>query len=193
MDATTTLAGRVLGMDRGRSAPLIVAIDGRSGAGKSTLAKQVSALTGAAVVEGDEFYAGGTSERWDAMAPSAMVDHCIDWRRQRPVLEALAQGREASWRGYDWIADDGRLARRATTCVSHRIVLLEGAYSARPELADLLDLRVLVDTPRATRRARLLLREGGSYRGDWEARWSSAEDHYFAFVMPHDSFDLIVV
>jgi para-aminobenzoate synthetase len=72
------------------------------------------------------------------------------------------------------------------------VVLLDGAYSARPELADLFSLRVLLDADREVRRARLLQREGDTYRAEWEARWGDAEDHYFGAVMPHAAFDLVL-
>ncbi len=70
------------------------------------------------------------------------------------------------------------------------MVVLEGAYSCRPELHDLIDLRALLDIPHDVRRRQLLGREGDSFRADWEVRWSAAEDHYFSVVMPPDQFDL---
>ena len=69
---------------------------------------------------------------------------------------------------------------------------MEGAYSARPELADLLSLRALLQLPRQVRRERLLLREGELYRAEWEARWGEAEDLYFEKLMPPESFDLVL-
>jgi hypothetical protein len=71
-------------------------------------------------------------------------------------------------------------------------VILDGAYSARPEFGDLLDMRVLLDVPHEVRRQRLRLREGENYRAEWEARWASAEEYYFERVMPPDAFDLTV-
>ena len=71
-------------------------------------------------------------------------------------------------------------------------MILEGAYSCRPELHDVLDLRVLLDTPCDVRRQRLLEREGEAYRSEWEARWSVAEEYYFGTVMPPSRFDLIL-
>ena len=71
-------------------------------------------------------------------------------------------------------------------------MILEGVYSARSELADLLHLRVLLDTRAEIREARLLEREGEHRRGDWPARWSSAEDHYFAALMPPEAFDVVI-
>jgi uridine kinase len=51
-------------------APLLVALDGRSGAGKPTLARAVGALVGALVIDGDDFYRGGTDGYWDAQGPN---------------------------------------------------------------------------------------------------------------------------
>jgi uridine kinase len=175
----------------------IVAIDGRSGAGKSTLAAALTEELDAAVIAGDDFYAGGTPATWDARTPVERATLCIDWRRQRKVLEALARGEVAEWFPFDWNAPDWDagdqlLSDVAMTCRPASVVILEGAYSARPELHDLLDLTVLLDTPSEIRRARLLQREGAEYRSDWEARWSSAEEHYFGQVMPPRAFDLVI-
>lgn len=170
----------------------LVALDGRSGVGKSTLAAAVAERTGAAVIDGDDFYAGGPAALWDAMTAEQKTDHVIDWRRQRAVLECLARGQSASWHPYDWDADDGSFSSRLLTCAPSGVVVLEGAYSARPELADLLSLRVLLDLPRRERRRRLLEREGARYRAVWEARWSESEDHYFGVVMPPPAFDLVL-
>jgi uridine kinase len=178
--------------DLGRHRIVLVAIDGHSGAGKSTLADEVGRQVGAAVIDGDDFYAGGTASQWDAMSPAEKVDHCIDWRRQRPVLEALARGERATWHAYDWEANDGRLMSAPTVSAPAPVVILEGVYSARPELADLLDLRVLCDAPAELRHRRWVEREGERYLDDWARRWAEAEDWYFTHVMPPESFDLIL-
>jgi uridine kinase len=177
--------------DGSGSAVVWVALDGRSGAGKSTLAVTVGAALEALVIDGDDFYSGGADTYWDALGPQEKMDLVIDWRRQRRVLEALREGGVASWRPYDWEADDGRLGREVAAGPA-QVVILDGAYSARPELADLMTLRVLLDPPRAVRRARLLGREGARYRAEWEARWSEAEDLYFERVMPPGAFDLVL-
>ncbi|MEL6982920.1 MAG: hypothetical protein AAFO29_10900, partial [Actinomycetota bacterium] len=169
-------------------------IDGRSGSGKSTLAREVATTTpvDVSIIEGDDFYAGGTAAFWDGLSAEDKVGHCIDWRRQRPVLDELRRGRIASWRPFDWEAFDGSLTAEADRCPPDTIVILEGAYSARPELADLLDLRVLLDTSDRLRRARLIEREGEAYVDDWYRRWSEAEDHYFGQIMTAERFDLVL-
>lgn len=70
------------------------------------------------------------------------------------------------------------------------MIVLEGVYSARPELSDLLDLRVLLSIPDEMRLARLAAREGSI--GPWERQWHEAEDVYFRDIMTLRSFDVVV-
>jgi uridine kinase len=168
--------------------PIVVAIDGRSGAGKSTLARELAGALGAAVISGDDFFTGGVVVRGDSAQQRAA--DCIDWRRQRAVLLAIRNHERASWHAFNWQAFDGSVEHDATGCAPERIVLLEGVYSARPELADLLDLRMLVRVPDEVRMRQLVEREGSLSR--WELQWHEAEDHYFANVISPGWFDLTI-
>lgn len=185
--------------------PLFVGIDGRSGAGKSTAAARVSqafaepgdATGRVTVIEGDDFYSGGSADTWDRRTASEKTALVIDWRRQRDVLKRLRRDGVAEWQSFDWDAEDWDsdsvpLSATPTIARTAAVVLLEGAYSCRPELHDLLDLRVLLDVPREIRRKRLIDREGDAYQPDWDARWSAAEDYYFDSVMPTERFDLVL-
>jgi uridine kinase len=189
--AAAVLRARIAAFGASAQTPVLVALDGRSGAGKSTLAHQVGAEVAAVVIDGDDFYRGGDGDFWCSLGPEDKVDLVIDWRRQRAALVALARGESTSWRPYDWDADDGRLGV-AVTAGPAPVVILDGAHSARPQLADLFDLRVLLDVPRDTRRARLAQREGEQYRAEWEDRWAEAEDLYFEVLMPPEAFDLVL-
>lgn len=181
---------------------VFVALDGRSGAGKSTLAAAVAEACRSrgitvTVIESDDFYAGGSGERWDQRSPAEKAHQVIDWHRQHQVLDELRLRGSASWHPFDWEAPDwnsDRVPLRSTpiSMVSADIIILEGAYSARHELHDVLDVRILLDTPPEQRRRQLLEREGDHYRTDWEARWSAAEDHYFGVVMPPHRFDHVL-
>lgn len=176
-----------------RSTPLLVALDGRSGTGKSTLARIVAALVAATVVESDDFYAGGTDADWAARSVPERIAQVIDWRRLKTeVLVPLRAGRTATYHPFNFKTGCG-LAPEPVRCEPAPVIILDGVYSGRPELADLVDLAVLVEmTKDAERRHRLIAREGEMFMTAWHAIWDDAETAYFAEVRPRDTFDLVV-
>jgi uridine kinase len=205
LDVATPLINLLTAELAHRTAPLFVALDGRSGSGKSTLAALVSerlsvpatATSIVTVIEGDQFYAGGSAASWDQRTAAERASGVIDWRRQRTLLQQLRDRGDGTWSPFDWDSedwdsDDPPLRAEPVRSVVAPVVMLEGAYSARPELHDLLDLRVLLDVPTDVRHRQLLEREGKEYLSDWDARWSEAEDHYFGSVMPATQFDLVL-
>lgn len=182
-----------------RVTPLVVAIDGRSGVGKSTIASQLGAVLPASVIPTDDFFAAElTSADWDARSPSERARDAIDWRRlRRLVLEPLLAGRAAVWHPFDFAAGERVDGSYAVSSESVRrdaapLIILEGAYSSRPELADLVELAILVEAPAAARRERLALREAADFLDAWHRRWDAAEDYFFTEVRPRASFDIVL-
>ena len=100
-------------------------------------------------------------------------------------MEPLRAGRAAHYRPYDWEADDGRLSSPRRVGPGE-LVVVEGVYSARPELADLVDLTVHLDVDPDLRARRLAERADDS---DWAAFWERGEQHYFTEIRPPASFD----
>jgi uridine kinase len=199
--ATSTVVAEIRRRMAARPAalPMLVAIDGGSGSGKSTLAAVVAAELNAVIVPSDDFFAAEiTHAEWDAFSPGERAAAAIDWRRLRTeALEPLLAGRNASWHPFDFEAGtrpDGTypMSTSVATRKPAPVIVLEGAYSSRPELADLIELTVLVDIPVAERHRRLAGREEEGFRNAWHARWDSAEDFYFSEVRPASSFDLVV-
>lgn len=187
INAITALSETIAARARDAARPFIIAIDGHSGAGKSTLTQALAAELDAVTIAGDDFYAGGIDLRDDDPAQRAAA--CIDWTRQRAVLEALRAERGATWRAFDWQAFDGRLCDAPITLAPKPIAILEGVYAARPELSDLLDMRILLSAPEGLRTARLLARERTI--GPWDRQWHDAEEFYFERVVPAANFDVI--
>jgi uridine kinase len=177
---------------RSRSGVALVAIDGMGGSGKTTLAMSLVELRGAAVVHGDDFYRPMDAKERAHLDPEEGYHRYFDWQRLREeVLLPLTTGRDAVYRRYDWITGD--LAPDELHRVSaSSIVVVEGVYTARPELADYYDLLVYVDTPREESLRRL--RERGDDHGpiDWESRWRLAEAHYLAAARPDKRAHLVV-
>jgi uridine kinase len=182
-----------------RSTPLVVAFDGASGAGKSTLAVRVAKDFDAALVQSDDFYAAHVPDaEWDAMSAAERAASVLDWPRLRSeALEPLLAGRAARWHTFDFEAGtlpDGTYAMREewTERAPADVIVLDGAYSTSPALADLIDLSVLVDLPIRERHARLAVREDAEFLAGWHARWDVSEAHYFGNVRPPSAFDLVV-
>jgi len=202
-----TLLGKIREKLKTNVRPFVVALDGQSGAGKSTLAARVAKECGGVVVQGDDFYVGskdGSEQGWDTSSAKDKADLAIDWKRlRREALEPLLSGRIASYRPFDWLGwaraqqfDASKVEiGLGDTVITHNpapLIVLDGVYSTRPELADLIDLKILVETPDELRRQRLIAREGQDFMKDWHQRWDMAEDYYFIHIRPRSSFDFIM-
>jgi uridine kinase len=176
----------------------IVSLDGRSGAGKSTLASEIVSTLDGTVIPSDDFFACELSDaEWDRLSPEMRADRAIDWRRlRRDAIEPLRRGSHARWFAFDFAAGTGPdgtypMQTVATERSPNRLVILDGAYSSRPELDDLIDLSVLVKLEPAVRLQRLADRDDKAFREAWHARWDKAETYYFEIVRPPASFDLV--
>lgn len=167
----------------------LIALDGRSGSGKSTLAHALATNLDAVVVEADDFYTGGSLTQWSRRSARVRADVCIDSARlRREALMPLLAGTAATWHAFDWDTETDLLAT-ATTLRPAPFVILDGAFSTRPELMDLIDYTVLVKASDAIRRDRLEQREGERYLTDWHPIWAAAEDYYFTHVRLPTQFD----
>ena len=179
--------------------PLVVAFDGRSGTGKSTLASLVAEDTGAAVVLLDDFFAASIPNAdWDRMTVEERGVNVFDWTRIRSeAIMPLLAGRVARWHPFDFESGPGAdgtygMKTAAVEVEPASVIIIDGAYSSGPQLADLVDLTVLAETSETERWARLTRREEAEFLAQWHARWTAVEDFYFSSVRPRSSFDLIV-
>jgi uridine kinase len=179
-----------------RPGVLVVAIDGHGGAGKSTIAAAVAQATGAALVHTDDFFqppptlATTFTPKTAGQQPPGVpaLTHYYDWRRIRAqALDPLKAGHRATFRQFDW--ERGRGLDGSVTVKPAALVVLEGVLSAAPELSDLVDRSVLVDTPEPERLRRLRARLTPE---EWDPDWLIAEQAYFDGIRPASSFDLIV-
>jgi len=179
--------------------PVVVALDGPSGSGKSTLAALIAETIDAIVIPVDDFFRADISDQgWDARSAEEKIRDVFDWPRLRSeAIEPLLAGNAARWHAFDFEAGlrpDGTFGMRGDWILREPapVILLDGAYTAGPQLADLVDLSVLVDAPADERRARLAAREEQGTLEAWHARWDAAEEHYFTRVRPRGSYDVEV-
>lgn len=140
----------------------VIAVDGHSAAGKSTFATALADRIGAVVVSGDDFYRVLDEAERAVLTPSQGADLYYDWQRLRDqALSPLRAGKAARFHPYDWHAN--QLADREIILRPSPYVVVEGLFVSRPQLADLVDVAVLV-TSRASLRDRRQL-ERKDYAG----------------------------
>ena len=170
-------------------APLtMVAIEGPSGAGKSTLSRTLHGLLpGSQVVDLEFFYSDVGVDPPDGLSPEECYEQHVDWRAlDAQVLRPLRRGEPGRYRMYDWIAE------KRTDWVDVKpegIVLVDGLYSMRPELMDVYDLTVYVDTPPNERSARLAQRPDNPV---WVERWAVGFDWYIDHMRVKERADVII-
>jgi uridine kinase len=185
-------------IDRWRAASqpvLVVAVDGHGASGKTTIARQAAAATGAALIHTDDFFHDpredgerpGSAEYPQGGDAPLPLSAYYDWAALRTqALEPLRAGRAATFPRRHW--EESHAAGEPVVVEPRALVLLEGVSAATEDLADLVDRRVLVDTPEPVRLRRL---HGRIAEEDWDAVWLAAERRYFDS-RPPDFFDLTV-
>lgn len=194
-----TIVDAVLRLLAEHNRPVVVALDGRSGVGKSTAAAALVDRLPATIIPTDDFFAAEiTDAGWEARTAAERARDAIDWKRmRRSALDPLLAGQPALWHAFDFVAGpraDGSYG--SSLEITRRdpapVIILDGAYSSRPELGDSIDLSVLIELSAAVRLARLAAREKPEFLAAWHARWDAAEDYYFTRVRPPGAFDLVV-
>ena len=193
---TDRVARTIAERERDRGGFALVSIDGLGGSGKSTLAAGLAERLGGTeqvtVVHGDDFYRPMPAEDRLLLSPQDGYHQYFDWQRLRDqVLIPLASGTAAQYQRYDW--PTGALAAGELHRVPRSgVVMVEGVYTARPELSGYYDLTVWVDAPREVCMRRLHERGHDHGPGNWNERWRAAEEHYLAVTHPGHRLDLAV-
>lgn len=161
----------------------LVGIDGRGGAGKSTLATALARLDPrVSIIHIDDFYS--------PLANHNEMGAAINWHRViEQVLSLLRQDQPARYQRFDW--ETQRLKEWHNVPVGG-IVILEGLYSIRRELAEYLSYRIWVEIPRDVGMERGIARDGKGSRSWWLNEWIPDEDRYIDEERPAEGALLIV-
>ncbi|MED3397236.1 uridine kinase [Bacillus wiedmannii] len=169
---------------------LIIGIDGCGGAGKSTSANKIkSKFSTVTIVHMDDFYLP-CSQIINEHPTNKSIGADFDWKRLlQEVLDPISNGIEGCYKRYDWETDS---LAESHTVLANGIVIIEGVYATRQELAEMYDLKIWVNCPRETRIKRGIARDGETARDMWENNWMVAEDMYVESHKPHEFADFII-
>ncbi|HDR4898434.1 AAA family ATPase [Bacillus cereus] len=169
---------------------LIIGIDGCGGAGKSTLANKIkSNFSTVTIVHMDDFYLP-SAKIVNEHPTNKSIGADFDWKRLlQEVLDPISNGIEGCYKRYDWETDS---LAESHTISANGIVIIEGVYATRQELAGIYDLKIWVNCPRETRIKRGIARDGEAARDMWENNWMIAEDMYVESHKPHEFADVII-
>lgn len=172
---------------KGATDRFVVAIDGNCGSGKSTGCAQISEALGCQVVHMDDFYLTPemrTAER--AQEPGGNVDY---ERFAREVVPHLKSREEFFYGRYD--CDTNRIIKQIHI-KDPDLVLVEGAYSMRPEFRDQYDLKVFSSISYNLQLKRLALREGNEGVNEYRSTWIPMENNYIGYYDLDKACDVII-
>lgn len=142
----------------------IVGVDGPSGSGKSTVAAKLALLSGAPIVEIDDFGSWPDFAGWS--------------RFDAQVLDPLLARTAATYQVRDWDNDEfGTSLRDWKTVPWAPLVIVEGVTCTRAEAR--LTYRIWVEAPQEIRLERGVQRDGEAHRNLWLS-WVPRERAFFA-------------
>jgi uridine kinase len=192
-----TLARRV--PDRGEE-PVVVAVDGVDGAGKTVFAghlTEVVAAVGRPVLRAslDDFHRPRVERyRRGRNSPEGFWLDAFDHVAfVRPVVEPLRAGVQVRLRSHD-LASDRAVDAPPVAVRPGTVLVVDGLFLHRDELAGRWDLSVWLDVPFEVTAARMAARDGTPADPDHPRmrRYVEGQRRYFAACSPWDRADVVV-
>lgn len=183
---------------------VIIAIDGLGGAGKSTLSnllyeELLSRDIPVTVLHIDDFI-HPKSIRYNPNYEEWFCYYNLQWRYNYlidQIITPIKCGQPLSCEIELYDKENDTYYNAPINITHNSVVIIEGIFLQRPELANVFDYTIYVDVPESVRLSRVLKRDG--YIGDeeqirfkYENRYFPAERHYFAACAPDKNADIVI-
>ena len=164
----------------------VVAIDGNCGSGKTTGVRMIANALGCEIIQMDDFYltpSMRTEERRNE--PGGNVDYLRFAKEVLPYVKGKNPFKYGKYQvETDSIIDEIEIK-------NPEIVLIEGAYSMRPEFREYYDLKVFSNASRELQIERLTKREG-EYVKEYINLWMPLENKYIKYFNLKEICDIII-
>lgn len=156
-----------------KKAQVLVAIDGRCASGKTTFSALLRQRLSCEVIHMDDFFLRGEQRTKERLSmPGGNVDA---ERFLEEVMKPLLAGEDVSYRPYDCHAD---ILKEPVFLRRTKLVIIEGAYSCRPDLWEFYDLHVFLTVDLETQKKRVVARNGAEAAKRFAERWIPLEERY---------------
>lgn len=165
---------------------VILAIDGGSASGKTTLGEILKERFDATVFHMDDFFLRPeqrTKERFQE--PGGNVDR---ERFLEEVLLPLSQGKDVTYRRFDCATFT---LQEPITEEVKQLVVVEGAYSMHPDLADRYDLKVFLEINPTLQKERVMKRSPEKADRFFN-EWIPMEEKYFQAMEVKERADMVI-
>jgi uridine kinase len=181
--------------------PLLVAVDGVDGAGKTTFADTLAGELrecGTTVVRAsiDDFHHSREHRHRLGRTSQAIWARHLDYRAlRRELIDPWLAGAGASYRrAWHDVRRDEYVECEPDVVPESGVLLVDGLFAQRPELAQAWDLVVFLDVPFEVSVARMAARDGTPADPDHpdQARYVAAQRHYFASCEPSRAADVLI-
>jgi uridine kinase len=178
--------------------PVLVAVDGPDGAGKSRFANDLARAAERLVVVAtlDDFHRPRAWRHAEGRTGETVWSRSFDYGAvRRELVDPWLAGAGASYRRrWHDLATDALVDDPPTRVPARGVLVVEGVFAQRPELADAWDLVVYVDAPDDVRRSRMGVRDGVPDDAEHpdQRRYLDAQRIYRDTCRPLERADLVV-
>ena len=181
------LADKVSGTQP-ESFPLVtLAIEGGSASGKSTLGSVLEQVYGCTLMHMDDFFLQPHQRTPERFAqPGGNVDR---ERFLEEVLQPLSRKESVQYRPFDC---SSFTIQPPVSITPEKLVVIEGAYSMHPELADHYDFSVFLDIDPALQKSRINKRNSPAFAQRFFNEWIPMEHRYFEVMQVQERCNLII-
>lgn len=152
----------------------VIAIDGCCASGKTTLAGQLAEHLDAQVIHMDDFFLPADMRTEQRLSQAGGNVHYERFNSE--VISGLRSGAEFSYRVYSCRSGGYSGVK---TVLPAKTVIIEGAYSLHPEIPDIFDLKIFLETDYETQLERILRRNGADAVEAFKNKWIPLENRYF--------------
>ncbi len=166
---------------------MVVGIDGMAAAGKTTLAAELADKFCGEVIHMDDFFLPfelRTAERLKEPGGNVHYERFID-----EVVSKLSAGEPFEYGVFDCSVMD---VTKKQYIKNSGLVIVEGAYTLRPEFRHLYDLKVFMKVTQRAQEERILNRSNAKKLKDFKERWIPLEEQYFEGLHPEDAADILL-